>query len=465
MKSFKPKVCKECGSVFIPASNNQLYCKKPHYRSCPVCATPVLIKPDRLHNPNPVACSYKCRAILTKNTSIKRYGCSAPGCSKQAREKAKKTMLIRYGVEYSMQSEDIRQKQVSTVISRYGVDNVSKLESTIQKRKNTCLQKYGYISNLASPELRSLYSDIVEKKYGNRIPLRNESIRNKFCRTCVCKYGVSWPFQSNEIKKKIYNTNLLRYGKQFAASSDFVRNKIKSTCKQRYGVENPFQSESIICKIRDSFIRKYGVLYPLQNAEIKKKQHKSMRILFGDEHALKNQELLYKMLQTRDSTLSERIKSGLLPQISKINKFTHDYLLDRGVECEYEFRIGRFYYDLHLAHSNVLIELNPSYTHSTVPSFYNKSGKDKYYHYYKSINALKNGYICIHVFDWTDLISVLNAICNKCSIYAPIVHDPILHWYHSGKSMHIIDDMYNHQFMIEHGYLPVYDSGQEIFIK
>ena len=62
------KICRFCGKSFIPNSNNQVYCKGPHYRKCPVCGKEYLEdNVDNLKKP-PVACSYECRGILSSQT-------------------------------------------------------------------------------------------------------------------------------------------------------------------------------------------------------------------------------------------------------------------------------------------------------------------------------------------------------------------------------------------------------------
>ena len=45
------KKCKECGKIFMAKSARQVYCDGDHYRPCPVCGKPVLIK--YLSDPTP----------------------------------------------------------------------------------------------------------------------------------------------------------------------------------------------------------------------------------------------------------------------------------------------------------------------------------------------------------------------------------------------------------------------------
>lgn len=133
----KTKICAFCGKEFLPKSNFQKYCKGPHIRICPVCGKEYEeTNSDNLKRP-PHACSYACRAKKTKQTSMERYGCAAPGNNEEAREKAKATMQKKFGVDYTLQSEELSAKVKRTLINRYGVENPNQIESAKEKRKLT----------------------------------------------------------------------------------------------------------------------------------------------------------------------------------------------------------------------------------------------------------------------------------------------------------------------------------------
>ena len=133
----KAKVCAFCGKEFLPKSNFQKYCKGPHIRICPVCGKEYEeTNSDNLKRP-PHACSYECRAKKTRQTSIERYGCAAPGNNEEAREKAKATMQKKFGVNYTLQSKELSAKVKRTLINRYGVENPNQIESAKEKRKLT----------------------------------------------------------------------------------------------------------------------------------------------------------------------------------------------------------------------------------------------------------------------------------------------------------------------------------------
>lgn len=120
------KLCKFCGLPFTPKSNRQQYCNRPHYMDCPVCGKRYRVTNNESLKRPPVACSYECRVVRTRQTSLDKYGVVAPGNNSEARKKAQKTMQDKYGCNYAMQSAELREKSKQTLIDKYGVDNIQK---------------------------------------------------------------------------------------------------------------------------------------------------------------------------------------------------------------------------------------------------------------------------------------------------------------------------------------------------
>lgn len=146
------KICKFCRKEFEASNNRQIYCSGPHYRTCPVCGKQYeetnvanLTKP-------PKACSYKCRAERAKQTSLERYGCTAPGNCKAARDKAKATCLSHTGYEYAMQSPEVQKKSRETLLKKYGVDNAGKSRAVVAKRMMAIEERYGTILPFNRPD-------------------------------------------------------------------------------------------------------------------------------------------------------------------------------------------------------------------------------------------------------------------------------------------------------------------------
>ena len=58
------KICAECGKEFEASSNRVKYCSREHYRGCPNCGKPILIK--YLSDPTPFCCR-SCSSEFRKN--------------------------------------------------------------------------------------------------------------------------------------------------------------------------------------------------------------------------------------------------------------------------------------------------------------------------------------------------------------------------------------------------------------
>lgn len=284
------KVCKFCGKEFVANSNRQIYCKGPHYRKCPICNKQYLeTKSENLKFP-PKACSYSCRAVKTRNTSIAKYGVPAPGNNPEARKRASETMLSRYGVPYAMMSKDILEKSKQTNMLRYGYENVSKSPEIINKRKITNKLKYGNILPFNRPESYEKQRETMMKKYGY---------------------------------------------KSF--------------------VETPQFTESY--------------------------------------HNLRN---------------------------SGVNQHFSNWLLDHDISHQNEYRIdipgGTFYiYDFYIPMHNLLVEINPTITHSSKPTFVSK-GLPKEYHKNKTSFGRWCGYNVMNIWDWdekTVLLKYFKPIQNE----------------------------------------------------
>ena len=100
-----------------------------------------------------------------------------------------------------------------------------------------------------------------------------------------------------------------------------------------YGVSSPMKSKEIKNKVKDTMMKRYGVPY----------------------YFLSN-------------------RNGYT--ISKINKNFSNLLNNSNIENELEFVIDRKSYDLHILNSNILIEINPTYTHnSTLSCWFNNYNK------------------------------------------------------------------------------------------
>lgn len=303
--------CRFCGKEFETNSNNQYYCTDIHYVECPICGNKREVndsyKLTQILKTGPTCCSYACRAKKTKLTSLKKYGCEAPGNNPEARKKARDTMIARLGVPYAMMSEDIRNKSKESMVSKYGVENAAKSSVLVEKRMKTNRDRYGAILPFNTPEC---------------------------------------------------------YEKQ-----------------------------------HETMMKRYGVMYAIELPQV----------------------------------------TNWTGHVSKINQKFNKRVVDMGLVTKYEKFLDGKYFDIEIDTANILLEINPTYTHSSC-DHYNMQGLYPYYHRDKTLLAEKHGYRCIHVWDWDDWTKVLDLVrpterkifARKCDVYRinKNVGDEFLNMYH-----------------------------------
>ena len=101
---------------------------------------------------------------------------------------------------------------------------------------------------------------------------------------------------------------------------------------------------------------------------------------------------------------------------SKPNKDFEAILTGLKINFEREFPLQRFSYDFKI--NNILIEINPTYTHNSSVGIFNRDPLNMYYHQNKTVKAVSAGYRCIHVFDWDDKYKVAQLLLPRETIYA-----------------------------------------------
>ena len=389
------KICQFCGKKFKANSNHQRYCKGPHIRICPVCGKEyVEDNVENLKRP-PVACSYECRVKKTRQTSLKKYGITAPGNNKAARQKAKDTMKEKYGAAYTLQCPELYDKAQSTILSKYGVDNVAKSQDVKARRAHTSQFKYRSSTYLTSEEGKQKISDIMKSKYGTDVPLHSAEIVKRLNNTCNERYGNDWVYGSDYFEKKSKETRFDRYGQYEGPET---KSKRINTCLKRYGVENPSMHQTFIDKIRNTMIERYGVPGVLSVEHIRNKIK---------ETSMKRYGVPYYIM------LPDVCKSS--GRFSKTNQHFAELLDKEHLKYEIEYRIDSSFYDFYLPQSNTLIEIDPTYTHSLIDNHW-RSRLDPDYHINKSKLAEINRFKCFHVFDWDNPVRFIKSLIQKKSI-------------------------------------------------
>lgn len=348
-----PKKCKECGKEFIPNSGKQNYCKDIHYRPCPICGKPVEV---RHFSDKPRTCSTDCMLKLKDKTCLDLYGTTDGANSALAKERRRQTNLKKYGVENPFQSEAIKAKSKETLKEKYGVEYIS--QSAEIKRK-------------------------VTTAWNNKSNEERTRIKESRKQSCIEKYGVENPVQSEEIQQKIRATNLKKYGVEYHIASEEVRKKSNQTMLHRYGTLHPMTLEYLQNRRKATCIK-----------------------IYGTDHHMKSKEYIEKAFKSRSTEVS---------RLSKLNLEFKELLDSINISCELEYRIDNKFYDIRITGTNILLEIDPTWTHCSKGNIY--TDLEKNYHRNKSILAEQNGFRCIHIFDWDDWDKIVNLVIPKTIIY------------------------------------------------
>lgn len=143
---------------------------------------------------------------------------------------------------------------------------------------------------------------------------------------------------------------------------------------------------------------------------------------------------------------------------SNVNENFGKLLKKNNIDYVDDFKLGRYFYDFHILNTNILIEINPTFTHTSIETgVYPALAKN--YHHDKTKFALDNGYICICVWDWDiwkDIIKLLqNSNIN--------LQETSVQLHYSKNKENIISYEENNKYL-EQGYLPIYDDGFKVIV-
>lgn len=232
---------------------------------------------------------------------------------------------------------------------------------------------------------------------------------------------------SKECKQAIrIQTNIERFGSDNVMKTEFGKERLKASNQEKYEKDWVTEVPEVKTKMQDTIHRKYGngtVCDPAVRARFEQ----TMLERHGGKYSMNSPELRSRIVATMEERygvpyycMTEDYQNHQKWLISKTNVKFHEALLSAGVENKLEKRIKNRQYDIAIESSRILIEIDPTITHNSYMSIFNKesSGLDKNYHLEKSTLAKENGYRCIHVFDWDDWDKVIQLLTPSTTLYA-----------------------------------------------
>lgn len=372
----RPKICAVCGQEFIPTSGVATICSREHHATCEICGKDFVLTRNMIHD-KITTCSRACSKEKTRRMYQEKYGVDHPMQSKRVQANHKKAMLDKYGVESPLQSEEIRAKAIDSNRNKFGVDWALGSKEIHKQIKQTMLDRYGGETTLQSEELKAKVSATNINKYGSTNPATSKVVQDKIRETTFEKYGVLFATQDPEVHAKLVSTRLANHDGIYWTPE--MQEKLRQTCLEKFGVENPSKSPEVIDKIKSTMLERYGVEW---------------------------------------ATMLDSARAHV-DRLSKINRaFADKIVSELGLDVEFEFPLGGKIFDLKIGGTNVLIEIDPTYTHNAVGNHWTDVGLPSSYHRNKSRIAKEAGYRCIHVFDWDDWDKICMLLQPKTKIYA-----------------------------------------------
>lgn len=322
----------------------------------------------------------------TVQRQIKEYNFNKD--QKQVLETRKSTNIKLYGVENAYQSEEIKEKCKQTKLEKYGDENYNNKE----QQQKTMIDKYGVKCGYNTETTKKT----MIEKYGVDHPMKSKDLVNKLIKTNIERYGHNSPLQNKEIIAKSLETQRKNHGGKLAWNTD----KQRQTMMKKYGTLNGFND-----KAKNTMLKKYGSKYTVHSKELFDKMKKTNLERYGVEYSC----LTENCLNSHNT-------------ISRLNINFSNKLNENNINNKLEFGLKTYSYDIHILNTNILIEINPTYTHNSTigPYFSGKHLEPKKhdYHFNKSKLAKENGYHCIHIFDWDDIDKIINILKPKEAIPA-----------------------------------------------
>ena len=387
-KSNEPiKICRLCGREFQPKVWNSTICSDDHYKTCEICGQKYMVKKDE-------------KVIDIE----KRKTCYNPECIRAQRNKTHKLnhtyhkTCIICGEEFEATRHNI----------------------------NICPKEHHRVCSICGED----FILVTEKGHLDRCINRDYCYKSE----CIEKHKVQSLNNNKESQKtwfgysdRIYHKTCIICGKEFDTESPkrtYCYNDHHATCKicgKDYIIKTKRPSGKLV-KVSRQLTR--NVCY---NPECKKEwdrrvQQEIANVKYNGKHFMATDEFKEKSRQTRLEKYGSYLNLETLPHeiISQRNQKFTNLLSNYNIQTEFEFPIDSKSYDIHILNTNILIEIDPTYTHNSTrdPMFkggYLSKAKSFDYHQNKTKTAEENDYQCFHIFDWDneEKIALQFSLMNK----------------------------------------------------
>ena len=224
----KTAVCKNCHTAVCVVCGKEFELKSPWTQlTCSTKCKGIYRKQSGIS---------KQASLKAKKTMLERYGVEHALQSNEFLERSKATLKSNYGVDNPMKSDEIKMRVQETCLDKYSVDNPSKSSKIVAQIRKSFQYKYGVDNAMKVDEFRQAQRKSTKQSIGYDYALKSEEVRDKVKATNLARYGYEYVSQVPCIKDKIRKTNSDKYGVEYISQSSEIQDKIQSTCMKKYGV-------------------------------------------------------------------------------------------------------------------------------------------------------------------------------------------------------------------------------------
>ena len=240
------------------------------------------------------------------------------------------------------------------------------------------------------------------KECANGLPKTEDNIPIKTCIMCGKQF------------KSVYSTGNIAYDrkycskecelesiKQFKKKYEESKTKICKTCGKEFQVSRISDGHFSVTDFCSEECRYAGRSKSQLAAQNKREQT-----------CIEKYGVVYPCLTTQCREANYSVNSN-------INDNFANKLQENNICFSKEFNIDKFAYDFKIG--NILIEINPTYTHSVCGNhFDNREYRVEFetYHQIKTKLAISKGYNCINIWDWDNWDNILCFLKPKQKLYA-----------------------------------------------
>ena len=426
---------------------------------------------------------------------------------KEIAKKQQNTMIEKYGYKSPMDKPNFQEKSKQTKLEKYGDIYYSNEE----KRGQTNLEKYGSISPFGNKKIQEKAKKTVQEKYNVDYYMQSKDFKIKAQKTCIKRYGSRNPAISEEIKEKIVQTNLEKYGIPYYCLSNDCINKTVTISKVNRKISQLLRENKIDNELEfhidtsnyDIHILNTNILLEINPTPYHNiTWHPFNKIKSEDYHYNKTKlakENGYRCIHIWDWDNLDKIINILKPKkilyarklkVKEIAKQEANEFLDK-----YHLQERCFGNKVNLAlvnKDNIIIELmtfgKPRYNKNyewellrlcTKSEYKVVGGTEKLFKYF----VIK--YKPESILSYCDNSKFNGDVYERLGMERYEDPSPNKHWYNIKEKIHITDNLLrqrgfdqllgkqygifgkgtsNEELMLQHGFVEIYDCGQDRFI-